>query len=345
MDFLTAGLPGFVIALGLSLVAEISHAAPDPAENRPLPPMPRVNKPISFDSPEADAVLAALQVFPRNNPWNTDVSNWPLHPNSAKIVGSVGGAKPLRYNPDMNFVIVPPNQPRVVVKITTYPEESDRAPFPIPENLPIEGWPAFFHRTPKLADLTLNSVQRDESKLGGDRHAVIVDPVGKKLYELYQARRTPNGWEAAQTSIFDLTTNKLRPDGWTSTDAAGLPIFPAIVRHDELQRGVIRHALRVTVRRTRRAYVAPATHFASSLTDPDLPRMGERFRLKAGFETSSFTPPVQTILEALKKYGMFVADNGIEWAVSVAPDERIPVLHEELRRIKGSDFEVVEVPK
>ena len=142
-----------------------------------------------------------------------------------------------------------------------------------------------------------------------------------------------------------MKTNRLRPDGWTSTDAAGLPIFPAVVRYDELKRGMVEHALRVTVVRTRRAYVAPATHFASSQTSPNLPRMGERIRLKRDFNISDFSPPVQAILKGLKKYGMFVADNGQDWAISVAPDERIPVLHEELRRIKGSDFEVVETPK
>jgi hypothetical protein len=141
-----------------------------------------------------------------------------------------------------------------------------------------------------------------------------------------------------------LKNNKLRPDGWTSADAAGLPIFPAVVRYDELQRGMVEHAMRVTVVRTRRAYISPATHFASRLTDENLPRMGERIRLKADFDISGFSPEVQAILKGLKKYGMFVADNGIDWAISVSPDERIPVLHEELRKIKGSAFEVVTAP-
>jgi hypothetical protein len=166
-----------------------------------------------------------------------------------------------------------------------------------------------------------------------------------KLYEFYQLKKTDKGWQAAQSSIFDLTSNKLRPDGWTSSDAAGLPLFPAIVRHDELEAGVIKHALRVTVRNTRRAYVAPATHFASSKTDQNLPRMGERLRLKADYDISGFSQPVQTILAALKKHGMLVADNGIEWAISCAPDERIPVLHDELRKVKGSAFEVVVAPE
>lgn len=165
------------------------------------------------------------------------------------------------------------------------------------------------------------------------------------LYEFFVMKKTDQGWQADCAAIFDLKSNRLRPDGWTSADAAGLPIFPSVVRYDELKRGKIEHALRVTVRRTRRAYVAPATHFASKLTDPNLPRMGERLRLRADFETRGFSPEARTVLEALKRYGMMVADNGIEWAVSVAPDPRIPLLHDELRKVKGSDFEVVVAPK
>ena len=153
-------------------------------------------------------------------------------------------------------------------------------------------------------------------------------------------------WSASQpASVFDLKTNQLRPDGWTSADAAGLPIFPAVVRYDELKRGAVEHALRVTVVKTRREYVAPATHYASRHTNEEYPRMGERIRLRADYDVSGFSPEVQTILKCLKKYGMFVADNGIDWAISVAPDERIPVLHEELRRIKGVNFEVVVAPQ
>jgi hypothetical protein len=165
------------------------------------------------------------------------------------------------------------------------------------------------------------------------------------LYEFYQARKTASGWQAAQASVFDLKTNALRPDGWTSADAAGLPIFPAVVRYDELRRGMVGHAMRVTVVKTRRAYVAPATHFASRHENKEYPRMGERIRLRRDFDISGFSPEVQAILKGLKKYGMFVADNGIDWAISVAPDPRIPVLHEQLRRVKGSAFEVVEAPR
>jgi hypothetical protein len=158
---------------------------------------------------------------------------------------------------------------------------------------------------------------------------------------MYQGHKTNDGWEAACTAIFDLGSNKLRPDRWTSTDAAGLPIFPAVVRYDEVERGMIEHAMRFTVRRTRRAYVYPATHFASSLTDANLPRMGERFRLRADFDVKSFSPHTQAILKGLKKYGMFVADNGGDWRISIAPDSRIKDL-EELKKLKGTDFEVVQ---
>ena len=311
------------------------------SSGRPLPKMPAVTKAVPFDTPEADKILEALQVFAPDNPWNQDISKWPLHPDSKKIVASIGANKPLRYNPDMAFVLVPPGQKRVPVRIVAYPGESDKGPFPVPVILPIEGWPANYRRSAKLKNLTLDDVQRDRRKEGGDRHAIVVDPVNRTLYEFYQMKKTNAGWQAAQASVFDLKTNKLRPDGWTSADAAGLPVFPAVVRYDELQRGMVEHALRVTVRRTRRAYVHPATHFASRLNDPDLPRMGERLRLRADFDVSGFSPPVRAILKGLKKHGMFVADNGIDWAVSVAPDPRIPVLHEELRRVKGSDFEVV----
>ena len=313
------------------------------AQDRPK--MPAITKPVSFDTPEADAILAALQIFPPDNPWNLAIDAWPVHPNSAKIVASVGANKPLRYNPDMSFIFVPPGQKKLDLKIVDYPDESDKGPFPIPDAIPIEGWPANYSRNPKLKGTTLEDVQRDKLKEGGDRHAIVVDPTNRMLYEFYQLKKTDNGWQAACEATFDLKSNKLRPDGWTSSDAAGLPIFPSIVRYDEIERGMVEHAMRVTVVKTRRAYVHPATHFASRLTDENLPRMGERLRLKKDVDISKFTPEVQAILKGLKKYGMLVADNGIDWAISCAPDPRIPVLHDELRKLKGSDFEVIVPPE
>jgi hypothetical protein len=322
-------------------------AAPDPPprlERIKAAKMPKIDKPVVFDTPEADAILTALEVFPPDNPWNTPVADWPLHPKSKEIIDSVGADKPFRYNPDMGFVLVPPNQKKIDVKLVTYPDESDKGPYPLPDNVPIEDWPAGYLRDPNRKHLTLDDVQRDKLNENNDRHGIVVDPTNRMLYEFYGLKKTDAGWQAGCAAIFDLKSNKLRPEGWTSTDAAGLPIFPAVVRYDEIKRGLVEHAMRVSVRQSRRAYVHPATHFASKLTDENLPRMGERLRLKKDFDVSSFSPEVQAILKGLKKYGMMVADNGIEWAISVAPDLRIPDLHVELRKIKGSDFEVVVAP-
>ncbi len=336
--------PGLVL---LVLVAAFHAGSPFAAAQRTKAAaqrLPDFKQPIVHGSPEADGIVAAMQVFPEDNPWNTDVSKWPVHKNSAAIVASIGADKPLRYNTDMAFVIVPPNQPKVEVKIVEYPDESDKGPYPAPDNMPIEGWPANYRRDPALQALSLDDVQSDKLNQGGDRHAIVVDPRGGMLYEFFGTKKGDAGWQASCAAIFNLKSNDLRPDGWTSADAAGLPIFPAVIRYDELKAGKITHAMRVTVRNTQRAYVAPATHFASNKTDPNLPRMGERLRLKADFDVRPFSPPVQTILKGLQQYGMLVADNGIEWAISCAPDERIPVLHEELRKIKGSAFEVVQPP-
>jgi hypothetical protein len=304
----------------------------------------RFDKPVPFDSAEADQILAALQVFPPDNPWNEDVSQRPTALNSQAIIASIGADKPLDFNLDMNFVLVPPNQTRVPVKITLYSGESDPGPFPVPDITPIENWP--LHRNEDTGALpqpgsTLDDLQRQGT---GDRHAIVVDPINGMLYEFYQARKTNSGWEAAQASVFDLKSNRMRPEGWTSADAAGLPVFPAVVRYDECKQGVVTHALRVTVRKTRRAYVYPARHFASSREDANLPRMGERLRLRRDFDVSSFPPHAQAILKGLKKHGMFVADNGKDWLISVAPDRRLEGL-EALNRVKGSDFEVVEASR
>ena len=304
-----------------------------------------VDKPVLFNTKEADAIVSTMQIFPSDNPWNADVSKWPLHKNSDAIVVSIGKDKPLRCNSDMGYILVPSNQKLVEVKLVEYPDESDKGPYPVPDGITIEGWPKSYttDRDSKSAP-PLDEIQRDQANEGGDRHAIVVDPGKRMLYEFYQLKKTDAGWQAAGAAIFDLKSNKLRPDGWTSTDAAGLPLFPAIIRYDEVQKGVVGHAMRVTVKNTRRAYVYPATHFASRKTDENLPRMGERLRLKADYDIRGFSKEVQAILKGLKKHGMLVADNGIDWALSSAPDERIPSLHEELRKVKGSAFEVVEMP-
>ena len=267
-----------------------------------------------FNTPDADRILAALQVFPPDNPWNEDISKRPVLKNSSEIIATIGPGKSLAYNLDMAFILVPANQKRVDAKILDYPDESDKGPYPIPDEAPIEGWP--------LDGRTLAAAQAGKEQ--GDRHVIVVDPINRMLYEFWQARKTAAGWQFSNEATFDLKTNKTRPDGWTSSDAAGLPIFPAVIRFDEVERGTVDHAMRFTVRNTRRAYVYPATHFASRETAPNLPRMGERFRLRAGFDLAGFSPHAQAILNGLKKYGMFVADNGGDWRISVAPDRRVP---------------------
>jgi len=301
----------------------------------------KITKPVLFDTPEADRILSSLPVFPPDNPWNQDISSLPVHPDSSAMIASAGVDKSLDYNLDMNFVLVPPDQKKVDVRITMYPQESDRGPYPVPDNAPIENWPLARNEDLKALPKpggTLEDIQRNGD---GDRHCLVVDPVRRILYEFYIMRKTDSGWTAAQASIFDLKSNKLRPEGWTSADAAGLPIFPSIVRYDECRRGMVRHAMRFTLRKTRRAYVYPATHFASRITDTNVPRMGERFRLRNDYDLSGFPPHAQAILKGLKKYGMFVADNGSDWLMSIAPDRRLQGL-EALNRVKGKDFEVVQ---
>jgi hypothetical protein len=322
------------VALAVTLVAS-------QPSRRPHPPMPAITAPVMFDTPEADRILQALQVFPPDNAWNQDISAMPVHRDSAKIIATIGPDKPLEYNLDMSFIIVPPNQKRVPVKLLDYPAESDPGPYPVPDNAPIENWPLTRNEDKKALPKpgqTLDELQREGT---GDRHVIVVDPVNGKLYEFWQGRRTDAGWEASNNATFDLKTGALRPEGWTSADAAGLPIFPAVVRYDECRRGLVEHAMRFTVRRTRRAYVLPATHWASSNLDASLPRMGERFRLRKDFDVSGFPPHVQAILKGLKKHGMFMADNGSDWYMSIAPDRRLEGL-ETLNKLKGSDFEVVD---
>jgi hypothetical protein len=305
-----------------------------------VPSAPSVTAPIFFDTPEADRILSTLQVFPADNPWNETITNRPVDPASAAIVRRIGSDLPLGFNLDMNFIIVPPGQPRVPVRVLLYPQESDPGPFPIPDTAPIENWPLAHNEDARAlpkAGITLAQFQREGS---GDRHLIVVDSQNGRLHEFFEARRTDQGWQASQASTFDLTSNQLRPERWTSADAAGLPIFPAVIRYDEVSRGLVRHAMRVTVRRTRRAYVYPARHFASPDADPSLPRMGERLRLRRDFDVTGFPPHAQAILRGLQQYGMFVADNGAPWLLSVAPDRRIKGL-DSLARVKGSDFEVV----
>jgi hypothetical protein len=270
-------------------------------------------------------------VFPPDNPWNRRVDTLPVAANSAGIITSIGAGVGLHADFGSGLwnggpigipitVVDGQTTPKYQVPFD-YADESDPGPYPIPPDVAIEGGP--------------NS--------NGDRHAIIVDRAACQLYELYALYPSGNGWRAGSGAIWDLRSNRLRPEGWTSADAAGLPILPGLARYDEVSRGVIDHALRFTVQRTRRAYVFPARHFASSLTDPNLPPMGLRVRLKASFDTRSFPPQARIVLDALKRYGMMVADNGSSWYISGVPDPswNDDDLHQ-LGSVKGSDFEVVD---
>jgi hypothetical protein len=298
--------------LAASLVAAVSALALAPA-------------------PAATAArVAGCPVFPANNPWNQRVDRLPVQRNSDAIVRSIGfdetmhadfGSGLWNGGPiGIPFVTVGGAQPKVPVSFD-YADESDRGRYPLPAGAPIEGG--------RSAD--------------GDRHVIVVDRKRCRLYELYAAYPHGASWSAGSGAIWNLRSNHLRPRGWTSADAAGLPILPGLARYGEVKHGRIDHALRFTADRTRRAFVYPARHFASDLTDPNLPAMGQRLRLKRGFDISRFPRQARIVLTALKRYGMILADNGSSWYVSGAPDPRWSndQLHT-LGGVRGSAFEVVD---
>ena len=276
---------------------------------------------------------AACPVLPANNIWNTPIAQLPPDARSDDFIRSIGretglhadfGAGLLDGQPfGIPFVRVPADQPPVAITFTEAGDESDPGPYPIPADAPIEGG--------SCAD--------------GDRHVLVVQEGSCTLYELYAARpRAGGAWDAGSGAVFDLKSNALRPAGWTSADAAGLPILPGLVRYEEIAAGAIPHALRFTAQRTRQAYVWPARHEAGATSTPDVPPLGQRFRLKADFDLADFSPPNQIILQALKTYGMFLADNGGDWFLSGSPDDRWDNddLHELQARIHGADFEAVD---
>ena len=283
--------------------------------------------------PSAPPTLARCPLLPADNIWNARVDGLPLDKNSLTYVNTIGATAHAHADfgsglwdggpIGIPYVVVPGGQPMVNVDFVAWPGESDPSPYPIPANAPIEGGPSS----------------------SGDRHVLVLDQGNCTLYELGAAYPNSDGtWSANCGAVFDLNSDALRPSTWTSADAAGLPILPGLVRYDEVASGAITHALRFTVLETRDTFVWPARHQASHLTGSQYPPMGERFRLKNNFDISSFSPPVQVILQALKTYGMILADNGSPWYISGAPDERWnnDVLHE-LHQVPGSEFEAVDV--
>ncbi len=270
-------------------------------------------------------------VFPESSVWNLDVSQHPVHERSLAYIESIGADAGM--HPDFGtvwdgtpigipYIEVDGETELTPVFYSAYGSESDPGPFPIPLDAPIEGGP----------------------ESSGDRHVIAWDRESCVLYELYSARPTQDGWEAASGARYDLSREDDHPEGCTSADAAGLPILPGLVRYDEVvEAGEINHALRFTVQRSQRAYLYPARHYASQDSDPALPPMGARFRMKADYDCSSFSEEVQVICEALRIYGMFVADNGSNWYLSGAPDERWDDdALGDLKSIPGSAFEVVD---
>ncbi len=272
--------------------------------------------------------IGSCPIFPPDNAWNRDISSTALHAQSDAIIAkiqSVGGDNlhpDFGENPDYGipYVVVPADQPLVPIEYRAYGDQSDPGPWPVPLDAPVEGGGA-----------------------PGDRHVLVVRQGTCELFELFNSIRQGDGWSADSGARFDLRSNALRPLGWTSADAAGLPILPGLVRYEEVAAGEIRHAIRVTFSQTYRGYILPATHFASSRTDPTLPPMGMRLRLKASFDTSSLAPQARVIAVAMQRYGLIVADNGSNWFFQGAPssgwnDDEL----NQLKGIPGTAFEVVD---
>ncbi len=284
--------------------------------------------------------LEGCPVFPFDNIWNTPVDTLPVAAGSDDFISSIGAAR--TFHPDFGkpyldggnlmpigipYVVVGGSQAKVAV-VFDYPDESDPGPYPIPPDPPIEGVPD------------------GDPNYDGDRHILVLDRDNCRLYETYYSWPEADGtWSAGSGAIFDLRSNALRTDGWTSADAAGLPILPGLVRYDEVLAGDINHAIRFTASQTRDAYVWPARHEASNLTDTSYPPLGQRFRLKAGFDITGFTAPMQVLLRAMKTYGIILADNGSNWYVSGTQDDRWDndMLVQGFSQLRGDDFEAVNV--
>jgi hypothetical protein len=311
--------------------------APSPAVTAPAPPTSRAAQPTTPRRTTTTTATAttgrppvsasgpsfgSCPALPADDAWNRDVSSLPVHPRSAAWLASIGPGTDVHpdFGSDPTYgipVTISSGAPPATVTYTAYGDESDPGPFPIPANARVES--------------------------GGDGHVLVVDQPSCVLYELYAARKVTGGWEADSGARWDLRSNGLRPEGWTSADAAGLPIAPGLARFDELATGRLLHALRFTVRRTSSHHIHPATHDAGSTDSLDVPPMGARFRLKAGFDTSRFTGKSRVIVEGLKRYGMLLADNGSDWFISGDNDPRWDDDDiGQLKSIPGSAFEAVD---
>jgi len=279
----------------------------------------------------ASPSIAGCSVYADDNVWNTPVDTLPIEPNSQNYIITIGASKGLHADfgsglwdgapIGIPYITVSGSQTKVGITFD-YADESDPGPYPIPPDAPIEGG----------------------TQSTGDRHVLVVDKDNCILFELYSAYPLTNGtWQAGSGAIFNLKSNTLRPSTWTSADAAGLPILPGLVKYDEVASGEIKHAMRFTVPQTRNSFIWPARHEASSLTGQQYPPMGQRFRLKASFDISSYSKDTKVILTALKKYGMILADNGSSWYISGAPSPgwNNDVLHE-LGSVTGSAFEAID---
>ncbi len=279
----------------------------------------------------ADSTSSLCTILPADNIWNVPINTMPVNGRSADYITNIGATATLHPDFGTEWEGAPNgiphdevsgSQPLIDIAFD-YDDESDTGPYPIPPNPSIEGG----------------------NDGDGDRHIIIIDNDNCTLYEIFYAWPEDDGtWSAGSGAIFDLNSNALRPDGWTSADAAGLPVYPGLIRYDEVQNGVINHAIRFTTDQTQRAYVWPARHFASSITDPSYPPMGQRFRLKAEFDISTFSPDMQVILTAFKTYGLILADNGSPWFISGEPNENWDNdMLREMGDIPGSAFEAVDV--
>jgi hypothetical protein len=334
----------------IALAERINH------EGRILGAAPVVSTSTLFNTTEADAILAGMQIMPVDNAWNEDVSQLPVAANSDAMIAQIktdlaakgSGRQNLRLFTEMNFALVPDAQPTQSIKFFGWPGESDldggvspNGLYPIPPDLPVETWPV------GTGSLTLSQWQQDVNNTGGDRHTIIVKPGAGFIWETWSTKLV-NGtsWQASNGAKFNLNSNAQRPAGWTSGDAAGLPMFPALVRYDECQRGMVEHAMRIVVAHSRLGPVYPASHDASTpaTSDPNTPAMGQRVRLKSGFVIpANYTTQEKAVLLALKKYGAIVADNGGFFSISITPDDRWGTqLDHILNSVAITNFEVVQ---